>query len=69
MAIDYYEGMAAFLEDFEEQERVARNRRLRFALRAQDREAEALYNKEHQYGYCPHCFLLKHSKTCENCGE
>lgn len=69
MAIDYYEGMASFLEDCEEQERVARNRRLRFALRAQDREAAAAYNEEHQHGYCPRCFLLKHGHTCENCGE
>lgn len=59
---------ATRLEIAEAEEVKKQNKKLRFALKKRDEEAEKQYNFEHKLGYCPHCFsLLRLNGACDNC--
>jgi type IV secretory pathway VirD2 relaxase len=50
-----------FEEEISEQENQNRQlakRKLMYAMRKREEEAQNKYNEEHRNGYCPHCHML-----------
>lgn len=39
-------------------EELSKKRKLMYALKKREEEAEVNYKRETQHGFCPHCFML-----------
>lgn len=57
------------LEECEEDKNHIQRKKIAYAMHFEDKRLRAEYSRDHKYGYCPKCFLLKNGPICENCGE
>lgn len=60
-----------FEEEIPEQEyenRQSQKRKLMYALRKREEEAQMRHDREHRNGYCPHCHMLIPMSGVCDCG-
>lgn len=50
-------------EECEEDENHIQRKKIAYSMHFEDKRLRAEYSRDHKYGYCPKCFLLKMAQS------